>query len=162
MSSLKSPTGRKVLEGLEELALGKLVYHGSPTPAAQIEHSQPRVLNPKTKRWVKDGKPALCATDNYDTAIFNAVIHRTLADQNDWFGVEHRHQPEGAKLIFLVTRHLYEQARAHGTCGYVHVFNKIDFVHYRGHEYRAYIDISPCYSIPVRFSDIARYLTIID
>lgn len=137
--------GREVLAWLDEH--GQYVYHGS---WQKIDELEPRQ---SFSNGNPDGEPAVCAADDYETAIFRALInrHRDAAR-----GVKHvsrfyRHQ---GKLHFDASRESIEHAMAEVVVGYVHVMNKNQFSLYRGSEYRSDQEVAPDYVIEVHGTDL--------
>ncbi len=152
-------TAIKKLELLQ--SKGEYVFHGSPT--AGIEEFEPRQAldgNPETgERW-NDGPPGVAAADVIGPAIFKSIISRSNLGEgiSMWssFGVKDK------KVIYSASRKGLEDIKSKASVGYVYVFLKSDFHHYKGFEYRCEQPIKPVDVVEVSVADLPRNIEILD
>ena len=150
-------------EALEQLSkTGEFVFHGSLQKLDQLEPRQQTDFNKKTGKSEPDGEPAVCATSNYEVAIFRALISSHIAKL---FGVKNCFSEfglRGGKPYFKATLESMSLAQRPDSVGYVHVFSKKDFQPYNTLESRAYHEVKPIYIIEVHGTDLPGNIEIID
>lgn len=152
-------TARKKLELLQ--STGEYLFHGSPT--AGIEEFEPRQAkdgNPKTGEQWDDGPPGIAAADVVGPAIFKSIISRVNLDENIsmWssFGIKDK------KIAYSANRTGLEAIKSKNPLGYVYVFLKSDFHHYKGFEYRCEKPIRPIDVVEVAVEDLPHNIEIIE
>lgn len=147
----KKYSAREVLKNLEET--GKYVFHGSPD---RLESLEPRQAYNHVKREdgeydaIPDGKPAVFASPNVDTAIFMAVVSRKNAPLGKRSGFS---ADNHGNFEFRATKDTMDQI-GEGANGFVHVFEKNKFEFMNHNESVAYEAVSPVKVIEVKKEDL--------
>lgn len=146
--------GRKKLLELERE--GRYVFHGSPSILTTLSPMQAEGENMATGEMEKDGNPAVCASDLADQAIFRALVNEKRGHGNSSarFGTDN-----SDKLHFWATQDLIDIAK--NSTGIIYVFEKDQFNHFEGHEWRTGISAAPKDIIEVTFEDLPKDIEIV-
>ena len=111
-----SPAKRRLLE----LEREGYVFHGSENSFNRLEPKQSYIII--NEEEIKDGEPAVFASQFADIAIFMAIINETNCPKGFRSGFSY----EDSKLSFRATQETLDQITPQAK-GYVHVFKKEDF-----------------------------------
>ena len=153
--------GREALEFLD--ARGDYIYHGSPLKIEKLEPRQAHQFNAQTGERIPDEEPAVAAADNYEMAIFIAVLNKKYGSKGDWSGFGRKmNQKNELEDYFRSTQHLLDNAREQRAIGYVHVFEKKEFVQFRDFEYRSKNEVAPIYIVEVGIEDLPKNIKIVE
>lgn len=141
--------GKEALEILDE---GEFLYHGS---TDKIEELEPRqAFNWSSGVKVPDGEPAVFATDNYERAIFMAVLRGLQGSQGTDYDNESR------EYRYKMNRKKVDQLNKNpNVTGYVMVLPKENFTN-EGADYRSEVKIKPKYFIEVNSSDLPKNIEV--
>lgn len=154
-----SLNGKELLEALSRT--GEFVFHGSPQKLDKLEPRQQMHFNPKTGKSESDGSPAVCASPDYEIAIFRSLTSSHIARQ---LGVKNYYTEFGlrdGKPYFRGTAESIALARRPEAVGYVHVFSKKGFQSHNDLENRAYHQVEPLYIVEVKSPDLPENIEII-
>ena len=150
--------GRSAIQQLH--AQNGYVYHGSDKRLELIEPRQAFSVDKVSGMRDKDGEPAVCASADFELAIFRAVINRYRDEEN---GRPHYSGWSGSTndWVFYTLRSSLEAAKNPATKGYVHVLDKELFTAYRG-EMRAYTSVTPAHVVEVGYVDLPKNIQVFD
>lgn len=136
----QAPDGRKLLNQLEKT--GRFVFHGSPRQLQKLEPQQQKNFDYERGRLLNDGKPAVCATQIAEVAIFRALVHQ------GWTSFGSR----DGKIIFGASAIALRKAKTRH--GYVHLLRKKSFRKHSPYELRSSRSVRPVRIITVSFKDL--------
>ncbi|MDO8513120.1 MAG: hypothetical protein Q7S37_01325 [bacterium] len=132
---------------LSEYTNGKFLFHGSDRVLKVLLPKQQKTM--RDEILVNDGKPAVCATETLDIAIFRALT----ACMRGQKGYKSSFSTEGPNKIKLRLAGDFENELKQSK-GYVHVLDRKDFKFERGYEWRSLKAVWPVEVISVSYSDI--------
>ena len=144
-------SGRKALEILDN---GEYLYHGS---SFKVEELEPRqAYNWSTGEKMPDGDPVVFATDNYERAIFMAVLKELQGTHGTSI------EKDEKTCHFRIDKRKAEQLKERpDVSGYVMVLPKKSFTK-KGGDYRSKIAVSPQFCIKVTKEDLPENIEIIE
>lgn len=132
---------------------GKYVFHGS---GKRIEQLEPRqAFTTVDGQSIKDGEPAIHASELIDYAIFMALI-----DVNWKEGCRASCSYDNEKLTFGATQFTLDLI-SESTTGFVHVLEREKFEHRIGIEWRSYSIAKPVGIIEVVLADFQNVITVL-
>lgn len=144
--------GKEKLEILEKD--DEYVFHGSYMKIEEFEPRQAYTIVDGTK--IPDGEPAVFASPFMDYAIFMAIINRINCPKGSRSGCSYNEKG----LSFTATQKTLDQL-SESSRGYVHVFNRSDFLQRNGSEWVSYKKVKPIEIIEVEWSDFTPSITVI-
>lgn len=132
---------------------GSYVFHGSGRSHQQLEPRQAyTVVNGQS---VKDGEPAIFASELVDYAIFMALI-----DVNWVSGCRASCSFENGRLIFCANQFTLEQLEK-PIVGFVHVLEKRKFTQRSGIEWMSRSIVKPSSVLQVRVDDFQKTIKLL-
>lgn len=132
---------------------GKYVFHGSGKRLEQLEPRQ--AYTTVDGQSVKDGVPAIHASELADYAIFMALI-----DVNWQKGCRASCSYDNEKLTFGANSFCLSLITP-STVGFVYVLLKSDFEHRIGIEWRSYSKVEPVAIVAVVLDDFRNPITVV-
>ena len=133
---------------------GKYVFHGSGKRLEQLEPRQ--AYTTVDGQSIKDGEPAIHASELIDYAIFMALI-----DVHWREGCRASCSYDNEKLTFAANSFTLGLITCM-TVGFVHVLEKQDFEHRIGIEWRCYSNVQPVAIIEVVIDDFQNHITVFE
>jgi len=154
----REPTPKELLHELEKS--GRFIFHGSSGRIERLDPKQPLNWNRESKKMEPDGKPAVCASQFSDVAIFHALTKQEFPLKNYDSGFSLREEGEGddKKLVpeFDMSENLRQYIKDHRSeiRGFVHVMDCNGFYSISPMEARSEKSVVPDQIIEVGIDDL--------
>lgn len=156
-SDNKPATGKEVLLALEEERV--YVFHGTYHKLDSFEPRQAYSYDSKTGRNIPDGRPAVFASVRSEPAIFHALINKAIdPTPGHWSGWS----SNKGNFTYRSVQSALDRLKDPQIKGYVHVFRRLEFESYRGHEFVSYKEVQPVLVIEVTAQDLPENIEIVE
>ena len=139
----------KKLSTLEKTHL--YLFHGSGYKLKKLSPKQAYSWTSKGVK-IKDGKPAVYASDYFQIATFMALINKKNCPKGYWSGFTLTKRTK-RKITFSATKLTLLQLKK-SIKGYIYIFNKKDFKKIRPGEWASYQSVIPLHIIKVGIEDL--------